>query len=341
MISLKQSLTELEQKDELFRTSLECYIAVIQNIHDSTLETTPEEAERHRLRLSGLLRDLRTEASRATLEHTRDSLRAELAEYHERVQGVFAEREENIRTILKSLADAAHFLKTNNDQYSHQFRGFADQLEVVSQVNDLREVRRRLAGEVAALKSCIEAMCLDNSESVKRLEAEVQVYESRLKAVEQAAYIDPLTGLPNRRDAERRLLEKIEAKSTFCLLLIDLNRFRFVNDRFGHHAGDQVLKAFARRLTGEVRPSDVVCRWEGDEFLVLVECSLSDAMRRAYQMGPRLRGRYPVTSEGKEHPVDVGASLGVAEYVTGESMEQLFSRADAALRRQRTVEGTR
>ena len=341
MISLKQSLTALEQKDELFRTSLECYVSAIQSVHDSTLETTPEEAERHRLRLDGLQRDIRTDPSRTTLEHTRDSFRTQLREYHERVQEVFAEREDNVRTILRSLADAAQFLKANNDQYSQQFRGFAEQLEVVSHVNDLGEVKRRLSSEVAALKSCIEAMCMDNGESVKRLEAELQVYESRLKAVEQAAYIDPLTGLPNRRDAERRLQEKIQAKSTFCLLLIDLNRFRFVNDRFGQHAGDQVLKAFARRLAGEVRPSDMVCRWEGDEFLILVECSLSDAMRRAYQMGPRLRGRYTVTSEGKEHPVDVGASLGVAEYLTGETMEQLFSRADAALRRQRTVESGR
>jgi diguanylate cyclase (GGDEF)-like protein len=122
-------------------------------------------------------------------------------------------------------------------------------------------------------------------------------------------------------------------------MLFDLDRFKTVNDRYGHGAGDQLLRAFARRLRDQFRAEDLVCRWGGDEFLVILPCRIADAAARARQIADHLGGRYSVKCAGRELIVDVRASAGAAECEPGEIAEELFARADALLYECKAVEG--
>ncbi len=171
-----------------------------------------------------------------------------------------------------------------------------------------------------------------------KLRREIALSRKRLDVAEKLAFTDELTGFGNRRQGERELAARIESKAPFCVILIDVNRPSWVNNRYGRHCGDQVIKLFGQRLAVQFRDPDIVCRWGGDEFLVLVEGPLGDAMKRVYHIGPRLRGHYPVTAPQGEISIPVSASLGVAEYVTGESAEHLLARTGATLNRQRNIE---
>jgi len=100
----------------------------------------------------------------------------------------------------------------------------------------------------------------------------------------------------------------------------------------GHSdCGDQVLKLFAHILNEQVRPGDVVARWGGDEFFVLFDCELKDALKRAQQIASRLSTRYEFYVDGKSVTLPLRASAGVVEYRTGESAADLFRRADQAM----------
>ena len=156
-----------------------------------------------------------------------------------------------------------------------------------------------------------------------------------LERIRTLAGRDELTGLPNRRRMnqlmEQELRRSGRAGSTFCLVLVDIDHFKNVNDTHGHAVGDEVLRAFSRIAAGAIRQSDVLARWGGEEFALM----LPDTGRHAaVEAAERLRA-------GVEAAVlDVGGrrivltvSAGVAEHVPAEPTAATLDRADRALYR--------
>ncbi|MCL6564915.1 MAG: GGDEF domain-containing protein [Acidobacteriia bacterium] len=153
--------------------------------------------------------------------------------------------------------------------------------------------------------------------------------EMRAKELHHLAMHDPLTGLYNRRFAEQRLQAETNRSQrhghSLSVLLFDLNDFKQINDRYGHAAGDLVLKEFADRLRGVLRVSDVAARIGGDEFLALLpDCP----PEQLHHLLARL-GKMEVQWNGTRLPITY--SVGWAGYQSGESPQQMLDRADRAL----------
>ncbi len=154
--------------------------------------------------------------------------------------------------------------------------------------------------------------------------------EETARTMRHLANTDALTGLANRRQAEEQLMRELRRAErygrVFSLLMVDIDHFKELNDRFGHQAGDAVLVDLARRLSGLVRASDTTARWGGEEFLLLApETQLEDARRlaeivRRHVQDNQLAERFEIT-----------VSLGVACYRPGDTVPSLVARADAAL----------
>lgn len=152
----------------------------------------------------------------------------------------------------------------------------------------------------------------------------------------ERASIDQLTRLPNRGEFERISATEVgTAERTgvgFALLLFDLNGFKSVNDSYGHQAGDELLQIVAERLQHATRDTDVVARWGGDEFVVLMPGVTSIEMggRRARQIADAIAGRARLDSA--PDAVRVKASVGVSVWpLNGLTMHQLMAAADAAM----------
>jgi diguanylate cyclase (GGDEF)-like protein len=165
--------------------------------------------------------------------------------------------------------------------------------------------------------------------AVELLAAELGAALERRRLLEQLrdlARTDPLTGLANRRLWDERLgIELARAErsgSPLCVAAIDLDRFKPYNDRFGHAAGDTLLRDATAAWRRVLRGADLLSRLGGDEFAVLLpDCDLGCA--RA--IVERLQGVTPGGAEG------VGSSAGLVEWRAGEDAEAVVARADAAL----------
>jgi diguanylate cyclase (GGDEF)-like protein len=149
------------------------------------------------------------------------------------------------------------------------------------------------------------------------------------------ALYDPLTGLPNRTLLADRLAHALSLRARrngrLALLLLDLDRFKVVNDSLGHSAGDELLRQVARRLSEVVRDGDTVARVGGDEFVVVLE-SLDDP-EEAGEVAARIHAalRRPVTMEARD--IVISASVGIVVAQGGEHVEALLSAADLAMYR--------
>lgn len=152
----------------------------------------------------------------------------------------------------------------------------------------------------------------------------------------ERASIDQLTRLPNRGEFER--LSEIEVATAersdvgFALLLFDLNGFKAVNDSYGHQAGDELLQIVAERLQSATRDTDIVGRWGGDEFVVLMPGVTTSEMggRRARQIADSIAGRARLDSA--VDAVRVKASVGVAMWpINGSTIHELMAAADTAM----------
>jgi diguanylate cyclase (GGDEF)-like protein len=154
--------------------------------------------------------------------------------------------------------------------------------------------------------------------------------------LQQQASTDVLTGLANRRaffNEGPRILERARRYRHDCaLLMIDIDHFKAVNDRYGHHAGDRVLRAMADRLREVLRQADLVARLGGEEFAALLpETDASAALQAAERVREICAGLGPQLEGFGEMGVSV--SIGLAQWRAGETLDHLLERADAALYR--------
>lgn len=331
VISLKKSLDEIEHYERLYQGSLQCYLSALTSIEQYSFEPPHEDLRDFRHRLAAMRRSLGQTATLEALRESSQTLQNELIGYRDRLARASQKQQEEVREILAVLAEAAATLARQHDSYDGSFRNFTRQLEAASRLDDLSEIRRRLTLQVAQMKSSLERMSREHEESLNYLRRELEAFQQRLERAELLASTDNLTGLANRREGERRLAEFIQSGRPFSLMFLDLDQFKTFNDRYGHHAGDQVLVSFAQRLRDQFRRTDVVCRWGGDEFMAILPFGLEQATAKAREVSERVAGWYSITVAGKSVRVLVRASVGVAEHRPGESAEELFARADQML----------
>jgi diguanylate cyclase len=152
---------------------------------------------------------------------------------------------------------------------------------------------------------------------------------------ERYAHLDPLTNLHNRRWLDRTLrrLVSVDAGAPVTLVLLDIDHFKDYNDRYGHVAGDQALRAIAGALAEHLRPDDEAARYGGEEFAVILGRT---PLEQGLAVAERLREvvcRTRVTTGAGEPLPSLTISLGVAQHRPGQSPEELLAAADAGLYR--------
>jgi len=193
-------------------------------------------------------------------------------------------------------------------------------VEIANQLNRYKNHLERLVDERTS----------DLVEKNKQLEIEIFERRKVEAELEYQASIDPLTSILNRRKFNEVLSYEINReeryRSGLSLIICDLDRFKNVNDEFGHDGGDQALIAFTHLISNAIRKSDVFARWGGEEFVLLLpKTQLEEAMQIASKL------RLITEATMIPHVGRITTSFGVSEYQSGDTGEALIKRADMAL----------
>ncbi|WP_339665772.1 diguanylate cyclase [uncultured Pseudomonas sp.] len=170
-------------------------------------------------------------------------------------------------------------------------------------------------------------------ERIQVMEVEAQTFRKHLEEQRQQAMIDTLTGLANRAGLQKRMSEEFERWQRYggqlLLVVLDVDHFKSINDRFGHLAGDKVLRLIALQLSRRLRKTDYIGRFGGEEFVVLMPGTTLEQGAIALE---ELRAGIEVSPfHFKNEPVRVTISIGYTQFCKGDTLDTVFERADKAM----------
>jgi diguanylate cyclase (GGDEF)-like protein len=324
---------------ELFLATLASYRCALLAMGNVAEEACPAVGSELQQDLASVERRLVLEVSSAVLKESENHIGLHLQKWGERSAEYLKTKASEVKELLAVLSNTADSVGKRDQRYEQRLNAFTTRLRDISNLDDLSKVRVSLVQGAAELKTCVDQMAEEGRQAVAQLKSEITTYETKLKAAEQLAAKDLLTGLATRRFVEERVELRIQDKQVFCVAMIDLNRLKHVNDSHGHLAGDQILKQFAQELRSSSRPTDIVGRWGGDEFIIILDCDLEKAKALADRMLRWAFGEYTIQPVGSstELKVHVDASIGMAEWKPGEGLQQVVERADAEMYKEKAL----
>ena len=319
------------ERDTAFQAAIECYLSAILDITDLVATVFPEVGATCHEQLNRLRARLAFEANKKTLEESRDTLHQILETFRANARHYTEALEQELNQTLALVAQAEEQRSTRNVRNVDHLVDFVDQMEQAVRTGDLDQLRK----QTAELRGFAESIELDTRDALIQMRDQMREFQQRLREAELLASRDPLTGLPNRREFDRQLAARIQEEREFCVLLFDLDALKCFNDRWGHLYGDEILKQLGARLASQIRTSDFVCRWGGDEFAVILNCGLDPGIARSQQIAQWVNRPYGVAVEGQEILAEVHVSVGIAEYSAGDTPDQLFRRVDESMYHQK------
>jgi diguanylate cyclase (GGDEF)-like protein len=191
-------------------------------------------------------------------------------------------------------------------------------------------VSRSLAVGLVALLALLNSYLISRRLEIRRLREQLISTTLQKQIIEQQSFKDPLTEIYNRRSLDeivgRFISHARRRKTSLTFLMIDVDKFKEVNSRFGHLTGDLVLAEVAGLLKCSIRGSDAAVRYGGDEFLILLADTNASGSDRVVERITRNLNEW--NSEGHLEGLTLALSIGVAEWHDGESLDEVLDVAD-------------
>ncbi len=279
--------------------------------------------------------------------HARKVMKSKSKELKKRISAKRASLAHVLKTNVKikaTLKKAASELTLVNEVLSQEkvplqvMKQALNQNEGVEQkveqaADDLKLVNVKLAKEITE-RIALESELADTKTDLAEVRDDLLKSQVKEEEAQQIALQDALTGLPNRVSFEQGLNHGlIQAKRHgwgLAVLFIDIDKFKSINDSYGHDLGDKVLLMVANRLQSSVRDEDMVSRWGGDEFV----CLLLEVKQEAdvTSLAEKMINRIAEACEFNGTVLSIKASIGIAIYpADGETADVLFKNADTAM----------
>jgi len=297
--------------------------------------TAPDKLQQQLLdtlaRLRPLVIDAYLAASRAFAEYL-DLINRELADIYLLLGGAVkseSERQEASRQLqhqmlremsdLEAQAHNASDLKELKSQVQSQLGNIRQALDKYQQSE---QAQQQLAQQLNSL-----------GEKLKSMEQEAEKNRANLEQQRHRALHDPLTDLPNREAYKERSQVEMQRWLRYgrplSIAVVDIDRFKAINDNYGHQTGDKVIKVIGRALAKRLREVDFFCRYGGEEFVALLP---ETAGEKALALMDSIREAIAKASFNyKDKPLPISVSVGLTQLHQGDTLEQAFERADQAL----------
>ena len=237
-----------------------------------------------------------------------------------------------LQTQISQLAGLLKGAHKETRAFGKTLDSAADQLGRDDVIPHLRAIVENVASATRVMQTRNEAL----EQQLESSALEVRALNARVEEIHKESQVDALTGLANRRGFDAKLADaaarRAGSNSSFCVLMGDVDHFKQFNDKWGHSAGDQVLRLVAQAFKAHTQDGDTVARIGGEEFVViLTDTTLEKAISVASEICRAVSSKKVVRRATGETLGTITVSIGVARFEQGESMNDMIERADACL----------
>jgi len=303
---------------------------LLHGVEQFVLSTPDLDAPRFLDRIRRTAAELTPQVELDTLEGHRRWAADALSTFGQLQRRYLAEREEEMWRLLKLYQDHQQLDGADNVKFNESLRESHQRITDVVRLDDLRQVREKLETELQRAGNLVDEKARIDQARASMLEAQVKQLEVALTAARHDAARDPLTGAYHRGGFEAELQSLLQSSTSCTLAMIDVDNFKGINDTLGHLVGDHILKMTVQLLGRVSRPGDVIGRFGGDEFCLLVPGLAPE--RLADRIQPHAEPRnIEFTFEQRMCSVRFSLSVGVASSAAGDTPDMLIRRADEAL----------
>lgn len=322
---------------ELLTVAVAAYRSALLETGKYSLEACPALGDGLKQGLQKVNDRLASNATFEAVEGAERSVREQLEDWGRRTARHYRQKTGEVKELLLVLARTAESVGERDQRCAQQLNDVTERLNQIARLDDLSTIRASIVKSASELKTSIDRMTAEGKSAIDQLRGEVSSYQAKLEEAEEIASSDSLTGLRSRLCVEHQIERRIEAGTSLCVVIIDINGFKQVNDEYGHLVGDELLKQFATELRSASRSNDVIGRLGGDEFILLLDCALPEARAQIDRLQAWVCGNYVVQGNGGPVKLRVDASFGVAERGPEETLKALIDRADAGMYQQKAA----
>lgn len=263
--------------------------------------------------------------------------RANILKFIDSQKAYLDDRDKELRDIIDLLTKAMANLNVENRDFYQRVYDESEKIIEITRLDDIKKIKNALKQEVEQMREVIDIKRDQETRQMQLLAGQVDVLRQELEKAKEKSVTDALTGAYNRLAFDEYIAEKVEryamAKDSFSVLMLDLDNFKSINDKYGHPIGDRVLVAFTQKCRSAIRGDDFLARFGGEEFvIVLPGANLGNALKKARHICQTIASaRYAISSASTNDYLSVTVSAGVCSIKKGDTAETLIARADKAL----------
>jgi len=317
----------------LFEAMQVAYSSALLEIGSCSVEVCPALGDDLQKKLEKLEYKLHTMLSSEDMQGMGSEVAEKLKDWSKRVAKHYKSKAEEVKELLVLMATASEAIGEKDKRCYESIEDATATFEQIATLDDLTLMRACIRRSANELKDTIATITAEGQQTLDMLRKELSKSNNKIEEVRYSATLDELTGLRTRKYVESQVQQRIDCGLPISLILVDIDNFKLVNDKNGHLVGDDLLRQFAKSLQSVCRSTDVLGRWGGDEFIILLDCCGTQAVTQLERMSKRISNEFTVI--GKHGPLflRLKASFGLAEHVQGETMLELFERADVEMYR--------
>jgi GGDEF domain-containing protein len=298
MISLRQSVNDLERLAELQKSTLSSYQLAIRAVADYAVELDLTQVAEYRQHLLTLQHSLDKASSSEDFEAVESSFRGELRDYRDRSNHWIEKNRGDLQAATDSMQVLAETVAANGTDHAKVLTTDLEKLVTVADSQDLTQIRSVIRSTTQSIRESYVCLQRETKLVVAQFHDELRSLHREIDSERKALFTDAASGAWNREKLKLRMTELLNRGDGFCVVILWITNLKRLRAGASAAVIDGALQAMVKRMKGLVGTDASIGRWGGDEFAVILELVPSTALASATEMAQTLSTRYSVQENG-------------------------------------------